>query len=248
MRSKSVRLDAPPAPGGIEPAWSASEPLALPSPAADVDVWICGLVRSRAQVDELAAALSAAERARAARFGRDDLRDRYVVGRATLRHAARPPARARTGRRRDRARHARAPVRRRRERPRLQRVAHGRRGAHRDDRRRSHRRRRRARERANSTSKASRASSWRPRAARAGRPRARRAPPRAAAAVDLQGSDEQGDRRRAVGAVPPARASRPARRLRLADGPPPYVPADWRLLPVAMPGGFLGTVALWRQG
>jgi hypothetical protein len=35
--------------------------------------------------------------------------------------------------------------------------------------------------------------------------------------------------------------------LRLADGLPPYDPAAWQLLPVAMPCGFLGTVALWRH-
>lgn len=33
--------------------------------------------------------------------------------------------------------------------------------------------------------------------------------------------------------------------LRLVDGPPPYVPQDWRLLDVDVPDGYLGTVALW---
>ncbi len=32
----------------------------------------------------------------------------------------------------------------------------------------------------------------------------------------------------------------------LVDGPPPYVPADWTLHPVAMPAGFLATVAIWH--
>ena len=34
--------------------------------------------------------------------------------------------------------------------------------------------------------------------------------------------------------------------LLLAAGPPPYVPKDWRLHPVAMPDGFLATVAFWQ--
>ena len=62
----------------------------------------CGCASSRVPRDEiraLAATLSPPERARAARFGRPDLRDRYVVGRATLRIAARDAARR--ARRRD---------------------------------------------------------------------------------------------------------------------------------------------------
>lgn len=35
--------------------------------------------------------------------------------------------------------------------------------------------------------------------------------------------------------------------LSLANGPPPYVPRDWRLHPVAMPDGFLATVAIWQS-
>lgn len=35
--------------------------------------------------------------------------------------------------------------------------------------------------------------------------------------------------------------------LWLVDGPPPYVADDWRLAAVDAPGGFLVTVALWRQ-
>ena len=35
-------------------------------------------------------------------------------------------------------------------------------------------------------------------------------------------------------------------RLRLAEGPDPYRPADWRLHVIATPEGFLGTVALWH--
>jgi 4'-phosphopantetheinyl transferase len=35
--------------------------------------------------------------------------------------------------------------------------------------------------------------------------------------------------------------------LALAAGPPPYTPADWTLHAVDIPGGFLGTVAVWRS-
>jgi 4'-phosphopantetheinyl transferase len=35
--------------------------------------------------------------------------------------------------------------------------------------------------------------------------------------------------------------------LSLVKGPPPYVPKDWRLHPVAMPDGFLATVAIWQS-
>ncbi|MEO8756012.1 MAG: 4'-phosphopantetheinyl transferase superfamily protein, partial [Casimicrobiaceae bacterium] len=36
--------------------------------------------------------------------------------------------------------------------------------------------------------------------------------------------------------------------LRLNAGPPPYTPDRWQLLPVAVPGGYLATVALWHDG
>ena len=35
--------------------------------------------------------------------------------------------------------------------------------------------------------------------------------------------------------------------LALVNGPPPYLPADWTLRPVAMPDGFLATVAVWQS-
>ena len=34
--------------------------------------------------------------------------------------------------------------------------------------------------------------------------------------------------------------------LRLTAGPPPYTPGAWRLLPIAIAGGYLATVALWH--
>jgi 4'-phosphopantetheinyl transferase len=36
------------------------------------------------------------------------------------------------------------------------------------------------------------------------------------------------------------------RRLALADGPPPYVTADWRLLTIDVPDTHVATAALWR--
>jgi 4'-phosphopantetheinyl transferase len=62
-----------------------ARPLPLASPAPGVGAWTCELTRSRDDVAALAAVLSAAEHARAARFGRPELREPYVVGRATLR-------------------------------------------------------------------------------------------------------------------------------------------------------------------
>ena len=59
--------------------------VALDAPATGVDVWTCDLVRSAADVAAMQTVLAEAELARAARFGRADLRARYIVGRATLR-------------------------------------------------------------------------------------------------------------------------------------------------------------------
>ncbi|MFO1323458.1 MAG: 4'-phosphopantetheinyl transferase superfamily protein [Burkholderiales bacterium] len=72
-------------PQGPDDVAAAGAPAALPSPAAGVDVWLCGLARGDGEIRELAALLSPAEHARAARFGRTELRDRYVAGRASLR-------------------------------------------------------------------------------------------------------------------------------------------------------------------
>ena len=64
---------------------AAQQPVAVTSPAHGVDVWLCGLERSAVEIEALATTLSAAETVRAKRFGTTALRDRYVVGRATLR-------------------------------------------------------------------------------------------------------------------------------------------------------------------
>ena len=62
-----------------------ARPAPLPAPAAGVDVWTCDLSRSAGDIEVMARVLSAAELERAQRFGRPELRDRYIVGRATLR-------------------------------------------------------------------------------------------------------------------------------------------------------------------
>ncbi|MCC6196171.1 MAG: 4-phosphopantetheinyl transferase, partial [Burkholderiales bacterium] len=59
--------------------------VSLAAPADGVAAWMCELARTDDDVAALAVLLSAAEHARAARFGRPELRARYIVGRATLR-------------------------------------------------------------------------------------------------------------------------------------------------------------------
>lgn len=57
----------------------------LADPAAGLEAWICDVVREPADAVALATLLSPAETQRMERFGREDLRLRYAVGRATLR-------------------------------------------------------------------------------------------------------------------------------------------------------------------
>ena len=75
--SKAARMNATGA--------SARAPVALPAPAPGVDVWMCELARPADEIARLASLLSPAETTRAARFGLPLLRDRYIVGRAMLR-------------------------------------------------------------------------------------------------------------------------------------------------------------------
>jgi 4'-phosphopantetheinyl transferase len=63
----------------------ARTPVALPAPAPGVDVWMCELSRPADEIARLARLLSLAEATRAGRFGLPSLRDRYIVGRAMLR-------------------------------------------------------------------------------------------------------------------------------------------------------------------
>ena len=70
------------APTEIRPG---SAPRELPSPVDGVSLWWCGLERTPAELALVARTLSAAEIARAARFGTDALRHRWMAGRAALR-------------------------------------------------------------------------------------------------------------------------------------------------------------------
>ena len=68
------------------PFAAASGPLELARPETGVRLWLCGLERSINETERLAGWLSAAEHTRAQRFGTDALRNRWIAGRATLRH------------------------------------------------------------------------------------------------------------------------------------------------------------------
>jgi 4'-phosphopantetheinyl transferase len=57
----------------------------LPLQDRAISLWLCRLDRDPAEVATLARWLSASEHQRAARFGTDLLRERWIVGRATLR-------------------------------------------------------------------------------------------------------------------------------------------------------------------
>ncbi len=58
---------------------------ALPAPDPAIALWLCDLERDPAEVDAFTTYLSVDERARAARFGTAQLRNRWIAGRATLR-------------------------------------------------------------------------------------------------------------------------------------------------------------------
>jgi 4'-phosphopantetheinyl transferase len=64
---------------------TSNEPIALASPAPEVSLWRVALDAADGDFARLASWLAAAEHARAARFGREALRRRYVIGRASLR-------------------------------------------------------------------------------------------------------------------------------------------------------------------
>lgn len=66
---------------------SSLAPVALPSPVEGVMLWFVTLAASDDEFARVSGWLAPAEHARAARFGRDYLRRRYIIGRASLRWA-----------------------------------------------------------------------------------------------------------------------------------------------------------------
>jgi len=71
---------------GVCPARSAREPVQLlKGPVPGFALWLCRLDLDPQSTAAMARSLSAPERERAARFGTDALRRRWIVGRATLR-------------------------------------------------------------------------------------------------------------------------------------------------------------------
>jgi 4'-phosphopantetheinyl transferase len=81
MRQKRrVSVDDFPPPGNAR-----HPPVALACAAADVALWWAPLAVAPDEIARLAAWLAPAEHARAARFGREALAHRYIVGRALLR-------------------------------------------------------------------------------------------------------------------------------------------------------------------
>jgi 4'-phosphopantetheinyl transferase len=75
-----VSVDDFPAPGNPD-----GVPLELASPVADVALWWATLAASDEEVARVSGWLASAEHARAARFGREALSRRYILGRALLR-------------------------------------------------------------------------------------------------------------------------------------------------------------------
>lgn len=220
--------------------------ISLPAPASGIAAWLAGLVRPAEETAALANLLSAAEHARADRFGTPELRDRYVTGRATLRtllgrHLGVPPEavtieRGRRGRpfapmapavdfnishTRDVALIAIATdVRIGVD------IEHG--------------------ERTLNVSGVSR----------------KFMSPGEQEALGALAEDARRRRllrlwtcKEAMSKATGDALSAPFRQLdvevaptlRLRDGPPPYVPAQWQLGSVAVPGGFLATIALWHR-
>ncbi len=207
---------------------------------------MCGLERGQDEVRALATLLAPAEHARAAHFGRDDLRDRYIVGRATLRTLL--------ARRLERPPHDIAIERGTRGRPHVRDVAgldfnvshsagvaiigfttHQRIGVD-------------IEHRARQLNVAGIARKFMSAAEQdvlaALDPDARREALLRLWTCKEAMSKATGD---ALSAPFRGMSVEAGTSLRLVAGPGAYDPLAWRLLPVAMPGGFLATVALWRH-
>jgi len=81
-KRKALSLDENRRAGNAPPSLQIRE---LPPPVAGVAAWWCELAASAPDLEACFDWLSEGERARAERFGQPKLRDRYVVGRASLR-------------------------------------------------------------------------------------------------------------------------------------------------------------------
>ena len=80
-----VSVDDFPQPGKLDNLARPGNVMALPPIAGGIKLWWITLDRPEDEVAELARALSAGEIERAKRFGTESLRQRWIVGRATLR-------------------------------------------------------------------------------------------------------------------------------------------------------------------
>jgi 4'-phosphopantetheinyl transferase len=83
--ANGVSVDDFPQPGNLDKSRPAESVRALPQAVRGVALWWAALDRPPAEVAELEATLSSEEHARARQFGTDLLRQRWIVGRATLR-------------------------------------------------------------------------------------------------------------------------------------------------------------------
>jgi len=223
-----------------------AHPIALAKASPVLDAWTCDLARSATDIETLASALSADEQGRAARFGRTELRDRYIVGRATLRVLL--AARLGVG-------------------PRDVVIVRGRRGrphvanaqaldfnvSHTDgialfgitegqrigvDIEHSERK-------VNVDGVARKFMSAREQAQLAGLD----ADARRRALLRLWTCKEAMSKATGDALSAPFRGMDVSigTTLRLEDGPPPYAPAHWRLVTLEVPGGYLATAALWHE-
>jgi len=244
-----VSVDDFPQPGNLDKSKPVESVLALPKAVRGVALWWVRLDRTPAEVADLEATLSSEERVRAQRFGTDPLRQRWIVGRATLRMllgrtlSIAPAAVALARGRRGRPQLADAPV--------DFNVSHtcgmaligigdtlpagvriGVDVEHAD-------------RRLNVDGLSAKFLSEAERASLA--PHAE--DQRRRAFLRLWTCKE------AMSKATGDALSAPFRRLyvsidhslQLRDGPPPYVPADWRLHALDMPDGFLATVAIWQS-
>ncbi len=78
-------VDDFPSPRKLDSASASGIAVALPSVVAGVSLWWVPLERTREEVAHLALTLSPEERARAQKFGTEPLRERWIAGRASLR-------------------------------------------------------------------------------------------------------------------------------------------------------------------